>query len=161
MQVERASGDGLPTLHMDYFYLSSADAEEEDVMPHLVVRCDKTRRTWATALPQKGTHAFNVSWLCSIVREAGWKKMILFSDNEPAMKALKQAVVEAMRDLELTLQERSPTSAGHENAPSNGTAESAVREVKRAGKQVGTEAGCRSPYAILGSEALSISPDEV
>lgn len=77
------------------------------------------------------------------------------------MKALKQAVVEAMRDLELTLQERSPTSAGHENAPSNGTAESAVREVKRAGKQVGTEAGCRSPYAILGSEALSISPDEV
>ena len=130
MQVERASGDGLPTLHMDYFYLSSADAKEEDVMPHLVVRCDKTRRTWATALPQKGTHAFNVSWLCSIVREAGWKKMILFSDNEPAMKALKQAVVEAMRDLELTLQE-SPTSAGHENAPSNGTAESAAREVKR------------------------------
>ena len=56
--------------------------------------------------------------------------MILFSDNEPAMKALKQAVVEAMKDLELTLQE-SPTSAGHENAPSNGTAESAVREVKR------------------------------
>jgi hypothetical protein len=72
MQVERASGDGLPTLHMDHFYLSSADAEEEGVMPHLVVRCDKTRRTWATALPQKGTHAFNVSWLCSIVREAGW-----------------------------------------------------------------------------------------
>ena len=129
-QVDRAGGDGLPTLHMDYFYLSSADAEEEDVMPHLVVRCDKTRRTWATALPQKGTHVFNISWLCSIVREAGWKKMILFSDNEPAMKALKQAVVEAMKDLELTLQE-SPTSAGHENAPSNGTAESAVREVKR------------------------------
>lgn len=45
MQVERASGDGLPTLHMDYFYLSSADSGEEDVMPHLVVRCDKTRRT--------------------------------------------------------------------------------------------------------------------
>lgn len=99
-------------------------------MPHLVVRCDKTRRTWATALPQKGVHAFNVDWLCSIVREAGWKKMILFSDNEPAIKALKQAVVEAMTDLELNLQE-SPTSANQENAASNGTAESAVREVKR------------------------------
>lgn len=93
--------------------------------------------------------------------------MILFSDNEPAMKALKQAVVEAMRDLELTLQE-SPTSAGHENAPSNGTAESAVREVKRMIRAILSElesklgqAGCRSPYAILGSEALSISPDEV
>ena len=130
MQVDRASGDGLPTLHMDYFYLSSANSEDEDVMPHLVVRCDKTRRTWATALPQKGVHAFNVDWLCSIVREAGWKKMILFSDNEPAKKALKQAVVEAMTDLELNLQE-SPTSANQENAASNGTAESAVREVKR------------------------------
>ena len=58
--------------------------------------------------PHKGTHAFNVSWLCSIVREGGWKKMILFSDNEPAMKALKQAVVEAMRDLELTLKRMIP-----------------------------------------------------
>ena len=126
-QVSRASGDGIPTLQMDYFYLSSADKpEEEDAMPHLVVRCDKTRRTWATALPQKATHAFNINWLCSVVREAGWKKMIMLSDNENAIKALKQEVVEAMKDLEITLQE-SPT----ENPASNGAAECAVREVKR------------------------------
>ena len=124
------SGEGeLPTLHADYFFLGSNE-ERDDIMPHLVVRCDKTRRTWATSLPQKGVHPFNTNWFCSIVREAGWKKMILFSDNEPALVALKQAVVENMKDVEITLKE-SPTSVNEENAPSNGYAECAVREVKR------------------------------
>ena len=68
---------------------------------------------------------FNINWLRSVVREAGFKKMILFSDSESALKALKQEVVEAMKDLELTLQE-SPASANQENAASNGTAESSV-----------------------------------
>ncbi|CAE7240586.1 unnamed protein product [Symbiodinium natans] len=119
----------VPTLHADYFFLGS-DGEREDIMPHLVVRCDRTRRTWATSLPQKGVHPFNTNWFCSIVREAGWKRMILFSDGEPALVALKQAVVENMRDVEITLKE-SPTSVNEENAPSNGYAECAVREVKR------------------------------
>ena len=124
------SGEGeVPTLHADYFFLGS-DGEREDIMPHLVVRCDRTRRTWATSLPQKGVHPFNTNWFCSIVREAGWKRMILFSDGEPALVALKQAVVENMRDVEITLKE-SPTSVNEENAPSNGYAECAVREVKR------------------------------
>ena len=78
----------LPTLHMDYFFLGK-DKQEDDVMPHLVVRCDKTNRTWATSLPEKRTHPYNVTWLAGIIREAGWKKMCLFSDNENAMKALK------------------------------------------------------------------------
>ena len=80
------SGEGeLPTLHADYFFLGSSE-ERDDIMPHLVVRCDKTRRTWATSLPQKGVHPFNTNWFCSIVREAGWKKMILFSDNEHPLR---------------------------------------------------------------------------
>ena len=91
-----------------------------------------TRREERGSQPycKKGTHAFNISWLCSVIREAGWKQMVLFSDNEPALKALKQAAVEACRDLEITLQE-SPTSAAQEKAAWNGTAESLVREVKR------------------------------
>ena len=124
------SGEGeVPALHADYFFLGSSQ-ERDDIMPHLVVRCDRTRRTWATALPQKGVTPFSTNWFCSIVREAGWKRMILFSDNEPALVALKQAVVENMKDVEITLKE-SPTSVNEENAPSNGYAECAVREVKR------------------------------
>ena len=54
-KVRRAELEtSLPTLHMDYFFLGK-DKQEDDVMPHLVVRCDKTRRTWATSLPEKGT----------------------------------------------------------------------------------------------------------
>ena len=54
-RLNRAVESVVPMLHLDYFYLSSAvQQEEEDVMPHLVARCDKTRRTWVTALLQKG-----------------------------------------------------------------------------------------------------------
>ena len=119
----------LPTLHMDYFFLGR-DKQEDDVMPHLVVRCDKTNRTWATSLPEKGTHPYNVTWLAGIIREAGWKKMCLFSDNENAMKALKLKASEEVKGVEFDLRE-CPTSTEHENAPSNGVAEAAVKEVKR------------------------------
>ena len=119
----------LPTLHMDYFFLGK-DKQEDDVMPHLVVRCDKTNRTWATSLPEKGTHPYSVTWLAGIIREAGWKKMCLFSDNENAMKALKLKASEEVKGVEFDLRE-CPTSTEHENAPSNGVAEAAVKEVKR------------------------------
>ena len=99
-------------------------------MPHLVVRCDKTQRTWATSLPEKGTHAYNVTWLASVIREAGWKRMCLFSDNEHALRALKLKASEEVQNVVFDLRE-SPTSTEHENAPSNGIAEAAVREVKR------------------------------
>ncbi|CAE7344151.1 unnamed protein product [Symbiodinium natans] len=119
----------LPTLHMDYFFLGK-EKQEDDVMPHLVVRCDKTQRTWATSLPEKGTHAYNVTWLASVIREAGWKRMCLFSDNEHALRALKLKASEEVQNVVFDLRE-SPTSTEHENAPSNGIAEAAVREVKR------------------------------
>ena len=65
-------------------------------------------------------------------RERSWVEtydiLILFSDNEPALVALKQAVVGNMNDVEITSKE-SPTSVDEENAPSNGCAECAVREV--------------------------------
>ena len=114
----------LPTLHMDYFFLGR-DKQEDDVMSHLVVRCDKTNRTWATSLPEKGTHPYNVTWLAGIIREAGWKKMCLFSDNENAMKALKLKASEEVKGVEFDLRE-CPTSTERENAPSNGVAEAAV-----------------------------------
>ncbi|CAE7515888.1 unnamed protein product [Symbiodinium natans] len=119
----------LPTLHMDYFFLGK-EKQEDDVMPRLVVRCDKTQRTWATSLPEKGTHAYNVTWLASVIREAGWKRMCLFSDNEHALRALKLKASEEVQNVVFDLRE-SPTSTEHENAPSNGIAEAAVREVKR------------------------------
>ncbi|CAE7372762.1 GIP, partial [Symbiodinium sp. CCMP2592] len=129
-KVRRAELEtSLPTLHMDYFFLGK-DNQEDDVMPHLVVRCDKTRRTWATSLPEKGTHPYNVTWLAGIIREAGWKKMCLFSDNENAMKALKRKASEEVKGVEFDLRE-CPTSTEHENAPANGVAEAAVKEVKR------------------------------
>ena len=120
-KVRRAELEtSLPTLHMDYFFLGK-DKQEDDVMPHLVVRCDKTRRTWATSLPEKGTHPYNVTWLAGIIREAGWKKMCLFSDNENAMKALKLKASEEVKGVVFDLRE-CPTSTEHENAPANGVA---------------------------------------
>ncbi|CAE7228779.1 unnamed protein product [Symbiodinium sp. CCMP2592] len=119
----------LPALHMDYFFLGK-DKQEDDVMPHLVVRCDRTQRTWATSQPQKGTRTYNVTWLAGIIREAGSKKMCLFSNNEHALKALELKASEEVKGVEFDLRE-CPTSTEHGNAPANGVAEAAVREVKR------------------------------
>ena len=56
--------------------------------------------------------------------------MCLFSDNENAMKALKLKASEEVKGVEFDLRE-CPTSTEHENAPANGVAEAAVKEVKR------------------------------
>ena len=122
----------LPEIHLDYFFLGKDPVEsaEADVMPHLVARDTQTKRVWATSVPQKGVHEFSVHWLSMVIRESGWRKLVLFSDNEFSLVALKQKVLESLRDVEIHLKE-SPTSTRAENAPANGIAESAVREVKR------------------------------
>ena len=72
-------------------------------MPHFIVRCDKTQRIWAISLPEKGAPPYNVIWSTGVMREAGWTKMGLFSDNENAMKVLKRKANEEAKSVECGL----------------------------------------------------------
>ena len=123
-ELEEAEGQ-LPTLSMDYCYLNSGDGGE-DTLPCLVVKCHRTKRFWASALPAKGADSFGVAWLGSVVDDAGFTKMILKSDGEPALVALKQKVKESKSHLELHLME-TPV----EDHKANGFIEVGVRELKR------------------------------
>ena len=48
--------------------------------------------TWATTIPTKGPDMFSVNFLLSCINETGYRRIILKSDNEPAILALKREV---------------------------------------------------------------------
>ena len=114
----------MPTLSLDYCYMN--DGEEERALPCLLVKCHRTKRYWANTLPAKGTDPFAVAWLKGVVNEAGFKQVLLKSDGEPAIVALKQKVKEDLRDVEVHL-----TEVPVEDHQANGFIEVGVRELKR------------------------------
>ena len=114
----------MPTLSLDYCYMN--DGEEERALPCLLVKCHRTKRYWANTLPAKGTDPFAVARLKGVVNEAGFKQVLLKSDGEPAIVALKQKVKEDLRDVEIHL-----TEVPVEDHRANGFIEVGVRELKR------------------------------
>ena len=69
---------------------------------------------------------YATSWLVSLLRRLGYRRVILQSDGEPSIVALKTATLLASPFVDLVLRDR-PVG---EHA-TNGVAESAMREVKR------------------------------
>ena len=81
--------------------------DEETGMPILVLKDRKLGKIIARVLPQKGVTNYTVKRLGSDLQLLGHKRMILKSDNENAIVALKQAVKnERPEDIVL---EESPT----------------------------------------------------
>ena len=140
--------DALPTLHMDYFFFNEKDDDnKEHGLPHLQVKDSVSKMCWASPVPAKGADAFAVNFIMGVLEEIGYPKLILRSDNEPSIKALKSAVKEASK-LNIILEE---SKTG--DSPSNGAAEVAVRETKRQCRcmksaleeQLGKEVGEKHP----------------
>ena len=61
-------------------------------MPILVVKDRKTKMVFARVVPEKGTHPYVVKRLASDLSMLGYNKLVLKSDNEPAIVASKNAV---------------------------------------------------------------------
>ena len=80
---------------------------------------------WASTIPT-GPDTFSVNFILACLNETGYKRLILKSDNEPAILALKNEVKAQAKDVEIIMQE-SPT--GDHSA--NGSVEVAVRDEKR------------------------------
>ena len=126
--VSPNSENAVAVYAIDYAYLSS-DADEQRASPILIGRDSITKWTDADVLPSKGTsHEHSIRTLVNNVRNTGHIKVIIKSDNEPAIVDLKHQAarrLQADHGISVTFEE-SPVS----DSQSNGLAELAVREVK-------------------------------
>ena len=126
---------GIPTISFDYAFMGDkgeissedqADTEEGSIKV-LVIRDRLSKAIFAVAVPKKGIDKkrFSVAAIVDAVKWLGYVKVMLKTDNEPAiLKLLSEAV------RELRIQE--VTQAMTENSPeydpqANGNAEAGVR----------------------------------
>ena len=93
-------------------------------MPILVIKDEHTKRISAHVVPEKGRNPHAIKILRRGIENLGYKKMILRSDQEPAIMALKESV-KRERDEDIVMEE-SPVG----ESASNGSIENAVRNVQ-------------------------------
>ncbi len=120
-------GDGtdesaVPEFIIDYYLMGQDDCKSA---PMLACK-DKSETPWSSTVLAKGAGAYAVNLLAGWIRESGYKRLHLKSDNEPAVLALKDKVIKALSDIEVM-----PTESVTDDDQSNGEIECMVREQKR------------------------------
>ena len=115
----------IPTLSIDYAFLGDRDSAATD-LPVLVGRDRFSQAVWSSPVPCKGVedHPHGSNRLREWLDETGYRRIVVKSDQEPAIKAVIQAVKNSWSG-ELIL-ENAPKEA-HER--SNGEAEVTVQQV--------------------------------
>ena len=124
-----SSENEIPTISLDYMFMHESQmAEEERGMPILVTKDAASKKgtgmVSARVLPAKGVNRYAVSNLASEIAKLGHNEMVLKSDGEPAIIALKQAV--KMERSERIVLEESPVKESR----SNGVIENAIQQVQ-------------------------------
>ena len=123
-QVDKNS-ETVPTVSIDYAYMEEKqDVKEELGMPILVMKDRKSKMIMADVVPEEGRNAYAIKRMGNNIGILGHAKMIIKSDCEPAILALKDAV-KSERSEEIMFEE-SPAK----ESESNGEVERAVQEVQ-------------------------------
>ena len=89
---EEKAQRSFPAIGIDYFWNGESDKEREHELPSLQVKDEHSGMTWACVA--EGPDQFAVDFMLGVLDECGYKRSILKSDNEPAIKALKAKVKE-------------------------------------------------------------------
>jgi len=114
-----------PIVSVDYMLMHDSQGEgEEKGMPIMVIKDRKTRTIRARVVPQKGNHWYGIKILSGVIESLGHSKIILKSDQEPALLSLKDAVKSEAR-INLVLEE----SPEYESR-SNGEVERAIQTIQ-------------------------------
>ncbi len=88
----KAEGGAVPTVSLDYMCMHrEQEKEEEKGMPIIAVKDDETKLVMAKVVPGKGVQEYVVEVVRKFVEQLGYNKVIMKSDNEPAILALKEA----------------------------------------------------------------------
>ena len=117
----------IPVISIDYMYVhpeQADDEEREKGMPILVARDSRTKMVYARVVPQKGHDDYAIGALKRIVEQLGYKRIVMKSDNEPAILLLKD-LVRKETDVEIVMEE---APVGDHQA--NGAAENAVKNIQ-------------------------------
>ena len=93
-------------------------------MPIIVIKDRKTRIIRARVVPQKGNHAYGIKVVSGVIESLGHSRVILKSDQEPAIISLKDAVKSEVR-ADVVMEE----SPEYESR-SNGEVERAIQTIQ-------------------------------
>ena len=115
----------------DYSYISERDEllQEAAGAPILVSMCNRDRWTGAAIVPTKGADGHAVAELKNVVIGSGFTDVLIRSDNEPAILALKESAATALKLAGVNA--KTEESALYDSQ-SNGLAERAVKDAKDA-----------------------------
>ena len=85
-------------MSVDYTFMHDNQAEsEEKGMPVMVIKDRSTRIIRARVVIQKGSHWCSIKVLSGVIESLGHSKVILKSDQEPSILALKDSVKSEVR----------------------------------------------------------------
>ena len=114
----------VPVISVDYMFMETDDKDAGRGMPILVSRDRKTKWINAAVVTQKGNCPYAVKRLSEDIGAMGYNRIVLKSDQEPAVKDLK-ARVKAERSEDIIMEE----SPAYEHR-SNGEVERAIQTVQ-------------------------------
>ena len=66
--------------------------EDENGLPTIVVKDSKSKKSWARVLKKKGVESYTIKVMKKFLSLMGYKRVIMKSDNEPAILALKEEI---------------------------------------------------------------------
>jgi hypothetical protein len=117
--------NGIPTVSLDYMFMADKqEKEEEKGMPTLVMKDSRTKIIFAQVVPEKGRNPYAILRARKDLDSLGYKRVILKSDNENPIKALKETIKNESA-VEVIMEE-SPVG----DHAGNGEIESAIKQVQ-------------------------------
>jgi thiol-disulfide isomerase/thioredoxin len=116
--------DQVPVVTVDYGFFGSDGIARDGDTPTLVVKDRKSKNTWGHPVQHKGVNDYAVGKLVEDLNNLGYKKVVLKSDQEPAIVALcRQAKANFQGEV---VPEASPKG----ESQSNGEIERAVQAIE-------------------------------
>lgn len=100
----------IPKVSMDYMFMG-----DEDNMPILVIKCGKSKYTFAFVVPGKGKHSYSIRRCVESLKFLGYLRTIWKSDQEASIVALKDAVKNEIGHQVEVVTEESPVCESQSN----------------------------------------------
>ena len=85
----------VPVISLDYMWMKGRKGDGEGQPkgnPILVMHCRDTKLTWSRVVLRKGVDPYSIKVLSDMILFTGHKRVILKSDGESSIKAVKEAV---------------------------------------------------------------------
>ena len=123
----RSRISSIPGISVDYIWLKGKKGDGDDENkgnPILVMRCSQSKLTWSKVVLRKGVEPYSVKFACDMMAFSGHRKVILKSDGESSITALKDAI-KATCDVSMGV-EVSPMG----DSQANGEVERAIQTVQ-------------------------------